>query len=283
MVQNKYPIYIISKGRWESRQTVKALEKMNVPYKICVEPSEINEYMTVIDKDKILQLPENFSEKKQGSILVRNWVFEYSIENGDKRHWILDDNLRWFARLHKNKKTQCIDATPFKVCEDFTDRYKNIALSGLQYEMFTPASQKAYPYKLNTRIYSCILINNKIPHRWRGRYNEDTDLSLRVLKDGWCTVLIQAFICKKATTMTMKGGNEQIYRESNNRYDFAKALKDQHPDLVEIIWRYNRYHHEVNYKPFRINRLKLKDGIKLKDKSNEYGLKLIPKINYGMS
>ena len=30
----KYPVYIISKGRWERRLTSKALEKMDVPYRI---------------------------------------------------------------------------------------------------------------------------------------------------------------------------------------------------------------------------------------------------------
>ena len=36
----KYPIYILSKGRWESRLTVKTLEKKNVPFRVVVEPDE---------------------------------------------------------------------------------------------------------------------------------------------------------------------------------------------------------------------------------------------------
>ena len=48
----KYPIYIISKGRWERRQTAKAMEVMGVPYKIVVEPQEYDTYAAVIDKDK---------------------------------------------------------------------------------------------------------------------------------------------------------------------------------------------------------------------------------------
>ena len=46
----KYPIYIISKGRAESRFTSKALEEMNVPYHIVVEPQEYNEYSKYIDQ-----------------------------------------------------------------------------------------------------------------------------------------------------------------------------------------------------------------------------------------
>jgi len=50
----KYPIYIISKGRWESRKTSKILEKMDVPYKIVIEPQEYEQYLSVIDKKKYL-------------------------------------------------------------------------------------------------------------------------------------------------------------------------------------------------------------------------------------
>ena len=49
----KYPIYIISKGRHESRYTSKALEKMRVPYHIVVEPQEYDDYASVIDPKKI--------------------------------------------------------------------------------------------------------------------------------------------------------------------------------------------------------------------------------------
>ena len=53
----KFPIYIISKGRWETRMTSKALEKMGVPYSIVIEPQEYDNYASVIDPKKILVLP----------------------------------------------------------------------------------------------------------------------------------------------------------------------------------------------------------------------------------
>ena len=270
----KYPIYIISKGRWESRLTSKALENMNMPYHIVIEPQEYNEYAKVINPKKILKLP--FSNLGQGSIPVRNWVWEYSISIGAERHWILDDNIQWFARLYKNKKIKVLSGICFKVVEDFTDRYENIALSGLQYEMFTPAFQKCNVVIFNTRIYSCILIKNDLPHRWRGRYNEDTDLSLRILKDGWCTALIQAFICKKITTMQMKGGNTDILYQKDGRYKMALSLYRQHPEVVKIGKKWGRYQHVVNYRPFKKNKLIRRKDINWDDfeKNNEYGMKL---------
>ena len=37
-----YPVYVISKGRWQRRHTVKSLEAMGVPYHVVVEPQEFD-------------------------------------------------------------------------------------------------------------------------------------------------------------------------------------------------------------------------------------------------
>ena len=270
----KYPIYIISKGRWDSRQTATGFDKNNVPYKIVIEPQEYDNYSKFISKDKILTLP--FSNLGQGSIPARNWVMEDSISKGHKRHWIMDDNIPYFNRLNRNYQVRVSSGTIFKIMEDFVDRYENIALAGPAYDFFTIAKQLHPPFVINTRIYSCILINNSIKHRWRGKYNEDTDLALRLLKDGWCTVQFNAFTQEKATTMTMKGGNtNELYEQTDDRKEFAESLKKQHPDVVEVVRRYNRWHHKVNYKPFKKNELIFKKDYIKKKGINNYGMKLI--------
>lgn len=272
----EYPIYIISKGRWESRLTSKALERMNVPYHIVVEPQEYDNYAAVIDYNKIFTLP--FSNIGQGSIPARNWVWEHSIKTGAKRHWILDDNISDFYRLNNNIKYRIYSGTTFKVIEDWSDRYENIALSGMQYELFAPRIKRHNPFILNTRIYSCILIKNDISYRWRGRYNEDTDLSLRVLKDGLCTILFIAFLADKRPTMTMKGGNtEELYKLDNEdgRLLMAQSLWKQHPDVVKIVRKWGRWQHQVDYRPFKANKLIKKEGIEIPKGVNNYGMKLV--------
>lgn len=271
-----YPIYIISKGRWKSRKTSKALEKMVVPYHIVVEPQEYDAYAAMIDPDKILVLP--FKNLGQGSIPVRNWVWDHSIEQGVARHWILDDNIRDFYRLHKNIKYRVSSGTIFKAAEDFVERYENIALAGMQYESLTPRIQKCNPLILNTRIYSCILIKNDLSHRWRGRYNEDTDLSLRVLKDGWCTVLFRAFLAEKAATMTMKGGNTDELYQGDGRLLMAQSLQQQHPDVVKVVWKWGRWQHQVDYRPFKSTRLVKKQGIAIPEGVDNYSMVLGPRL-----
>jgi len=275
-MQPQYPIYIISKGRWDSRLTVKALEKMKVPYHIVIEPSEHDNYSKFIDSNKIYTLP--FDNLGQGSIPARNWVWEHSIANGYKRHWILDDNIRVFRRFNNNKKYEVMTGTIFKCAEDFIDRYENVALAGFQYSQFVTLSRDLPPFFINTRIYSCTLIKNDIPYRWRGKYNEDSDLSIRVLKDGWVTILFIAFTQDKKATMTMPGGNtDTIYNKGDNRLEFAKSLEEQHPDCVKVVWRYNRWHHSINFNKFKENKLIKKEGLIIPDVINEYGMKLVDK------
>jgi len=271
----KHPVYVISKGRWESRQTVKALEKMNVPFHVVVEPQEYDNYAAVIDPKKILVLP--FSNLGQGSIPARNWVWEHSISIGAERHWIMDDNIRAFFRSNCNRRDYVDSGTILKCAEDFTERYENVAISGLNYTMFVMDSSNRIPaFYLNTRVYSCLLIRNDIDYRWRGRYNEDTDLSIRVLKDGWCTILFNAFLIEKKTTMTMKGGNSDELYKDDGRLQMAQSLVDQHPDIVRVTWKFQRHQHHVDYTGFKKNKLIKREGLVVKEGIDNYGMVRTP-------
>ena len=276
-VNPEYPIYIISKGRHESRLTYKTLHSMDTPRRIVVEPQEYDTYASVIAPEDILTLP--FSNLGQGSIPARNWVWQHSIDEGHKRHWILDDNIRCFYRFNRNIKMPVSDGTIFKAAEDFVDRYTNVPMSGFQYEMFTPRrSGDRPPFLLNTRVYSCILLSNRRDHRymWRGRYNEDTDLSLRFLKDNWCTVLFFAFLADKKATMTMGGGNtDELYKkdvEIDRRWLMSESLRKQHPDVVRTTRKYGRWQHHVNYKLFKGNKLIRCSDIEVQKGVNNYGM-----------
>lgn len=271
-----YPVYIISKGRWESRLTSKALEKIGVPYHIVIEPQEYNNYAAVIDPAKIYTLP--FSNLGQGSIPARNWVWEHSISIGAARHWILDDNISGFCRLNRNAKIQIGDGTAFWIAEKFVDRYENVPMAGFDYDFLAKRKQKLPPYYLNTRVYSCILLSNKVSYRWRGRYNEDTDLSIRILKDGHCTILFLAFLCCKAATLTMKGGNTDELYKDDGRLKMAQSLVDQHPDVTKITWKWGRWQHHVDYRGFK-QKLIRKPGVIIPEGINNFGMVLQEKIN----
>jgi len=263
MHQPKYPIYIISKGRYERRLTADALTEINVPFRIVIEPQEFDLYAKYIPASKILTLP--FSNLGKGSIPARNWVWDHATKEGHERHWIMDDNIAGFRKWENNERKRVNNGSIFLEAEDFVDQFINVPMAGLQYNMFavtevTRAITK--PYLINTRVYSCILLTNKTSVRWRGRYNEDTDLSLRFLKAGYCTILFYKYLCDKTATMTMKGGNtDQLYVQDkafDGRLAMAQSLRAQHPDVVTITQKWGRWQHHVNYKPFAKNALRRK-------------------------
>lgn len=270
----KYPVYVISKGRASTGLTHKALSEIGVDFKLVVEPQEADEYRKHVDPAKVLVLP--FSNLGQGSIPARNWVWQHSKSAGHSRHWILDDNIGSFRRLNRNLQIKVSSGTIFRCAEDFVDRYANIALAGFQYDYFLPSKYKFPACIFNTRIYSCILVNNAIPFEWRGRYNEDTDLSLRALKAGWCTVLFNAFVQEKKETMAMSGGNTDELYAGEGRKKMAESLVEQHPDVAKVAWKYNRWQHSVNYRGFAKNMLVKLDKLPVKtDLVDDYGMELM--------
>lgn len=283
----RFPVYIVSKGRWKRRPTVNFFEKSNIPYKIIIEEDEYSEYSKYINKEKILILPKRFKEEydtfweiddgKTGPGPARNFAWEHSIENGFDWHWVLDDNIESIMRFNKNMKIKMTDGTGFYVIEDFVLRYKNIGEAGMNYAYFCPANESRPPFNVNKRIYSCILLKNNLSFRWRGRYNEDTDLSLRILKSGLCTVLFNAFLAEKRATQTIYGGNTEEFYKEEGTYLKSKMIVDMHPDIAKISYRFNRPHHYINYNKFK-QWLERNDDFNYKNKINNFGLKL-KKVN----
>lgn len=282
----KYPVYIVSKGRSDNGLTTRALHEMGVPHFIVVEESEYGLYKKGRCYGELLILPSVYKseyetcddlgiKKSTGPGPARNFCIDHSFQNGHNKHWVMDDNIDAFHYLNKNEKFEVKTGSTLKAAEDFVDRYSNVPVSGLNYYSFCKKTDKVPPYVLNTRIYSCLLIDNVSGYRWRGRYNEDTDLSLRVLKDGNCTIQFNAFLCGKITTQRMRGGNSADFYDDEGTLPKSEMLAQLHPDVAKVVWKFNRWHHHVDYSKFKENRLiKTTDTSKMK-KINNYGMVLV--------
>lgn len=282
----QFPIYIPTKGRADSRLTIKALQSMGVEFTAVVEEQEFADYASVIPKKNILVLDKAYqrdydtcddlgSTRSKGPGPARNFIWDHSISLGFDWHWTMDDNIRSFRRYNKNNALICRDGHIFRAMEDFCLRYKNIAMAGPQYVMFVNERASHKPFTVNTRIYSCNLIRNDVPFRWRGRYNEDTILSLDMLKKKWCTVQFNAFLQDKMTTQTVKGGNTEEFYAKEGTVAKSTMQKRVHPDVSKLVIRFNRAHHHVDYRKFRKeNILLLKDNVTIPDRVNNYGSKV---------
>jgi len=286
-MKNKHPIYIISKGRWETNMTADSLEEMGVSYYMVVELEEVTSYALFKRPNcTILKLPKRYLQtydtvdhddnrgRSTGPGAARNFCWDHSIDSGYSWHWVMDDNINGFYRFNNNRKIKMASGGGLRACEDWVGRYDNIGIAGLNYEMFCPRHRAVPPFFLNTRIYSCLLIRNGLPYRWRGRYNEDTDLSLRALKDGWVTVQFNAFLANKIQTQTQKGGNTAEFYEKEGTINKSELLVKMHPDVARVTWKFSRWHHHVDYRPFKKNKLHRDTTVQIKKGVDNYGMVL---------
>jgi hypothetical protein len=286
--QPRYPIFIVSKGRAYSRHTAKCLDRLGVSYRLIIEPQDYDDYATFFDASQLIVAP--FSNHGSGPGRARNLAWDIAIAEGYDAHFVMDDNIKDFYRLHENRRIRVGDGGCFRVMEDFFDRFENVQVAGPQYRFFCAPRSGYPPFVLNTRIYSCLLIRNSCQHRWRGRYNEDTDLSLRVLKDGDVTLQWNEFMQEKMPTQALSGGNTaEFYHaeyltgedepelgryHADGTWNKSLMLTRMHPDVVsEPVWKFGRWHHEVNYNQFKENKPLFKTGASESDRSNVFEMK----------
>lgn len=262
------------------------LDRMRVPYRVIVEEGELSAYAAHIERNKLLVLDPAYQRdydacmeleegQSRGSGPARNFAWDHAAASGAAWHWIMDDNISGFYRLLRNTKIQFADATPFTCMEDFALRYVNVVLAGPNYESFVLRRQRWPPFVANTRLFSCILIRNDIPFRWRCRYNEDLDLSLRVLKAGYCTIQFNAFLQNKIATQRIGGGNTAAFYAAEGTLPKSQMIVRLHPDVAKLAWRFNRWHHHVDYRPFKRNKLIRRDGIEIQTGIDNYGMRLV--------
>jgi hypothetical protein len=274
----RYPIYIPSKGRATKLKTGKMFDRDGVPYKVVVEPSQVPAYTEAGHGDRLLVLPEN----GKGLVYSRNWITDYSRAQGEVRHWQIDDDIDEIYQIHKGFRIRCDSAIAFAASEDFADRYENVALLSLNSFFFVPISKGGGarhssfpPFYLNHRCYTIILFLNALPNRWRPPNNEDADMSLQVLADGWCTILLNAFLIDTETTMLAKGGQTEAFK-AGGRLQMVRALERKWPGVVTVGRRFGHPQHFIKNSWTKFdNKLRLKPGIDLaKMEPNDYGITL---------
>ena len=243
MDNKTYPIYVISKGRADCCYSSINLQKNNVRHKVVVEPQELASYKKHMPDADFLVTP--FSNLGERSIPVRNFVWQHSLDNGHTRHWCVDDNIRKWRYFNGHERIGINPLIAFQVVEEFTHRFTNIGISGPAYTFFALPKQNMPPFRKNCHVYSCMLIKNNLPFRWRGPWNEDVDLNLQSISIKQCTLQLNAITCDKQATMTMKGGNSTEYQNLDSRAYGARSLQQRWPGIVEITNKYGRPHFHV--------------------------------------
>lgn len=265
----RYPIFIPSKGRAKTPYTIKMLQESEVPFRVVVVPEEAEAYLELVDSSQILVLPRSDLRL----VGTRLWIRALAEQEGWGRHWQLDDNITHIYRMWRGHRIPCDAGPAMRQLEDFSDRYTNVGITGMNYEMF--GLPNLPPYYLNTHVYSITLVNHAMPCTWRLLYNDDTDLCLQALASGWATVASNVFLAKKITTMKLKGGNTDDLYQGDGRMVMARTLEQMWPGVVTVVRRFQRAQHMIDWRKLK-QPLIPKPGYDpegLPD-SDEYGLQL---------
>jgi hypothetical protein len=73
-------------------------------------------------------------------------------------------------------------------------------------------------------------------------------------------MLFNCLLQNKIVTQALKGGNTAEFYASEGTYNKSLMLQAVHPDVAKVKWKYNRWHHEVDYKPFKANEPQFVEG-----------------------
>lgn len=256
----EWPIFIPSRGRAATAITPRVLDQMGVPYRLIVEDAEHDAYANRFGESRLLVLPQSYLDAYEtgdpegdaaglpkGSGAPRNYAWDLAAERGQTWHWVVDDNIRYFARMHGNHFFRAGDGWLFAAMEDHTARYTNVGGSAPEYEsMMAVREPHKHPFRYNRRLMSCILLRTAVPLRWRLRGNEDIDLSIRLLNAGWCTLSYVAFLQGKASTQKIGGGYTNT-AYAGGTGGKTMTLVRAHPQIVTQVVRYGRPHHHVDW------------------------------------
>lgn len=249
--KHEYPVYIISKGRFEKTLTADNFESAGIDYLIAVEPQEYEQYCNKLGKHRVLKLP--FSNLGLGSYQARNYCWEHAKGNGYKYHWLFDDNIQEWRKWINGKRIHWDDINSALLFVEKYTKQNNIDINGFEEPNFCVKVPKK-PFKINCHVYSALLIKNELPYRWRLKYNEDVDLCLQVLHNGGTTASCVYYMADKVSTSNkMKGGNQtELYQgnKAEKNLPKAKMLEAVWPQYAKTVIRFNRHHHLIDWKIF---------------------------------
>jgi len=211
----KYKIYIPTKGRYDRPLTADYLTQNGIDFSLVVEKKEVDLYREKYP-DKVIELPDS----DYGSVyFARNFIKKLSIENGQKKHWQLDDDIKKLMYVNNGKFVDTPLDRIFINMENFCDRFKNIGLVSPQSSVWVRFAKR--PFDINKLTYTCKLINNDLDIWWNKDVIDDVDYNIQVLECGWCTVRFNTFSFAWSSSTTQKGGFTEIYLDKN-RIDTIK-------------------------------------------------------------
>lgn len=276
-----WPIFIPSRGRATRGGTFELLRKRGIPnpMKIIVEEDEYDRYSERFKPGIVVVMPDRLKNEYDpcdglgrqfslGSGPARNYAWELAEKMGAKWHWTIDDNVCAIAEFGDHIRNRAQPGSSDSLfsgydyhpgpewmpnMERYITGWRNVAMGGPHSVGFVVRVHKYSMAVPNSRIYSFNLIRTAAPFRWRGRYNEDTILSLDMITKGWRTILCRRWLMQKPDPKAARkigGGNAELLYSSGTGPK-SRLLARLYPKHVKVIQRFGRIHHFVDWQKFK--------------------------------
>lgn len=214
-----YPIYVFSKGRWNSATTPRLLGGLK--YTLVVPEDEVAQYISKYPVTKIISVSE------KGILAAHRTIYNHAIQEGHTHAWFLHDDILKF----KGRQDQ--DVLAYEVVsrmEAFEFQYANIA-------MLTICNQELRTILTKFRVNEPGLRNSMyLINLTTGISFEDLNVELLTLpawamlnmsKGFYCTVQSKDFYFTEA--IGLSGGCASLYLKGEQRKAVEK-LVEQYPD-----------------------------------------------------
>lgn len=257
----KFPVYIPTRGRPANQMTAGRLLAIGVEPILVVEDAEHDVYAAANPGCRVVVWPSRYFDDYERTPeldphpttgAAHNFAWDHAREEGFSHHWIMDDNIAHFWWRNGGKFKTNPRPEVYRWHEDLVQRYANLA--GMALGLGNTFS--AAPFTLNTRLYCATLYRNDLAGygiRWRRGLNDDTIVSLDILKSGyWCTAESHMLGIQKVGTSRaarLPGGMTDFYADGGFIRKAAEAIRC-HPDCVKMVNRYGRVHHQLDYSQF---------------------------------
>lgn len=201
-----FPVFIPTRGRWDTIAVTKPLDAARINYTLVVEPQEEDAYRRRFPEAEMLVL----AESARGPWFARQSILDYCRDNGLAWCWMLDDNIKGFLCGLKPVSARAA----MSYAESFVGQYANLAIVSLDYQQY--AFRQTKPYSVNRRAACSMLISTApgADYRADAEIKEDLDFQLQRLAAGMSTVLVHRFAMDKpAMGRGGKGGCHEYYKE----------------------------------------------------------------------
>lgn len=257
-----FPVYIPTRGRAQRQMTANALLELGIKPYLVVEDAEADEYARHNPECHVVVWPKRYLDEYEKTPeldphpttgAAHNYAWDHSREAGYSHHWIMDDNIRGFLIKHKGRRAHLGNAKALHWPEEFIQKWKNLAGLSLAMSQF----MNGKTLMLNTRLYCATLYRNDLHEygiRWRRGLNDDTIVSLDILKTGyWCTAELRAIgILKMGTSRKarLSGGMTDFYAQGGFIKKSAELVR-LHPEYCRTVVKFNRVHHTVDFSSFK--------------------------------